>query len=85
MTTDKITVEGLDNHGKPRQAYIDALYAMDDAKLQETAEQAIWLSAYASNNPRSDYHWHVGAIYSVLSSLDKVNIYRKAHKAASQQ
>jgi hypothetical protein len=35
-------------------------------ELMQETESKIWLSAYANNNPRSDYHWHVDACYDEL-------------------
>ncbi len=77
--------EGNDNYGRPKSEYLDKLKAMNDAALEKEAEHKIWLSAYASNNRRSDYHWHVDAIYDECVDRDKVHIYNSAHKSASAQ
>lgn len=70
---------GNDNDDKPRQAYADKVFAMSDAQLLAETERAIWLSAYAYNNPRSDYHWHVDVCYDVCQQRPG-DIYEKAYK-----
>lgn len=71
--------EGKDNFGKPKQEYLDKLSAKDDEGLFEEAKQMIWFSAYASNNPRSDYHWQCDAVYAECSKRKKINIYQRAY------
>ena len=77
------TYEGNDNYGKPKSEYTDKLKAMDDKQLKDACEQMIWLSAYSSNNLRSDYHWQCDACYDECSSRDKVCTYEQAHKYVS--
>lgn len=66
----KLIVQGKDNYGKPAQEYVDTVVAMSDEELLVEGEMKIWLSAYASNNPNSDYHWHVDVLYVVMNSRD---------------
>lgn len=54
-------LSGTDNYGKPRQDFADKLTAASDEEFLTIAERCIWLSAYAANNPRSDYHWQADA------------------------
>lgn len=61
---DKYT--GNDNHGKPKAEYLHLLPLMSIEVLEKETRDKIWLSAYASNNPRSDYHWHVDACYDEI-------------------
>ena len=72
---------GLDNSKNPKSNYIKKLSEMDDEKLYNECEQKIWLSAYANNNPRSDYHWHVDACYDECVNRGKVEIYKRAYDA----
>lgn len=74
---------GNDNYGKPKSEYIEKLKNMDEKKLLETTEQMIWLSAYAANNPRSDYHWQCDACYDECGRRDRIDIYKKAWRQAS--
>ena len=70
---------GKDNYGKSKLEYIVSIQGMTDEKLFEEMKSKIWLSAYANNNPRSDYHWHVDALYDEdkrRSGND--NMYKKA-------
>jgi len=73
--------EGNDNYGKPKSEYLDKLKAMDDKELREACDQMIFLSAYANNNPRSDYHWQCDACYDECSRRGKEHIYSQAHAA----
>lgn len=57
---------GNDNHGKPKASYLERLAGLSLDQLKETTERMIWLSGYANNNPRSDYHWQVDACYEEI-------------------
>ena len=80
--------ENLDNkksnYGKPKWDYVRELQAMTDEKLKEATQQMIWLSAYASNNYKSDYHWQCDQCYDECQRRNKPEIYRQAHKLATQ-
>ena len=78
---DKYT--GNDNSGNPKAAYLMRIGRMTDTDLAKECEMKIWLSAYASNNPRSDYHWHADACYDECERRDKSEIYEEAWKRAS--
>ena len=71
--------EGADNYGKPKADYLARLSCMDDAALLDEAKSKIWLSAYANNNPRSDYHWHADACYDECQKRSKPEIYQRAY------
>jgi hypothetical protein len=74
----KLELPGKDNYGKPKQDFADALAAMSDADFIQRAEKSIWLSAYASNNRKSDYHWHADACYDEAQRRGKPDLYRRA-------
>ena len=80
MTDYRFT--GNDNYGRPKADYLTKIAAMDDTELLNECEHKIWLSAYANNNPRSDYHWHVAAIYAECQRREKPEIYQKGYNAA---
>ena len=67
-----------------RSAYVEKLQAETDGRLREVAEQMIWLSAYANNNPRSDYHWQADAVYDECQRRGKPGIYNDAHRKVSR-
>ena len=75
--------DGNDNYGKPKSDYLNKLKAMTDRELKDACKEMIWLSAYANNNPRSDYHWQCDACYDESANRDKVYIYEQAHKYVS--
>lgn len=82
---EKLTLEGVDNYGKPKQDFADKLAAASEEEYLKIAEEYIWLSAYAANNLRSDYHWMCDAAYDEAKRRGNVDLYRKAwEKAASQ-
>lgn len=80
---DKLTIEGKDNYGNAKQAFANRLAAANDEAFLRIAEEYIWLSAYANNNPRSDYHWMCDACYDEAKRRGKPELYDQAHKNAS--
>lgn len=80
---DKLVIEGKDNYGKPRQEFADRLASADDEGFVKIAEDRIWLSAYANNNPRSDYHWQADACYDEAERRGQPELYKKAWEQAS--
>lgn len=72
-----------DNHGHPKQEYLDKLSGMDDDSLRKACEEMIWLSAYANNNPHSDYHWQCDACHDECVKRNKREIYSSAHEKVS--
>lgn len=75
---------GKDNKGEPRQKYADKLAAMDEDQLREQANRYIWLSAYANNNSRSDYHWMCDAVYDELKARDRLVIYNEEYEKLTE-
>ena len=70
---------GNDNYGKPKKIYVDSLAELTDDELLSKTKDAIWFSAYASNNPRSDYHWQCDACYDECKRRGKPTIYKDAY------
>lgn len=77
--------EGKDNNGKPKSEYLNKIASMDYDTLFIETKNKIWLSAYANNNPRSDYHWQCDACYDEWSKRNDLKSYEKAWKKASGQ
>ena len=73
---------GKDNYGKPKSDYLAKIANMNDKSLEDEAEQIIWLSAFANNNPRSDFHWQADAIYDECAKRGKPEIYEKGFNRA---
>jgi hypothetical protein len=80
---DRLTLAGTDNYGAPRQHFADSLAASDDAQFMQTAEEYIWLSAYAANNYRSDYHWKADACYDEAKRRGNPDLYKRAWERAA--
>lgn len=76
---DRVIIVGKDNHGKPRQAWADKLAALSDHDFVKEARHMIWLSGYANNNPRSDYHWQADACYDEAQRRGKPELYQSAY------
>jgi len=58
------------------------LEAMDDAKLQSTVEHYVWLSGYAANNPKSEYHAKCDATYAECERRQKPWLYQRGWNSA---
>jgi hypothetical protein len=69
-----------DNYGNPRWDYVFNLQSMTEEKLFETTKKMVWLSAYAGNNPRSDYHWQCDRVYDEWIRREKSDMYDRAYK-----
>lgn len=72
--------KGNDNYSIPKSQYVAKIITMTDDELYEECKSKRWLSAYANNNPRSDYHWHVDVIWDECQCR-KGNIYARAESA----
>jgi len=75
----EIKFSGNDNFGVPKIEYIEKLRKMSNEELFKETKYLIYLSAYANNNPRSDYHWKVEACYGVLEEK-RLKDYDRIHK-----
>jgi hypothetical protein len=71
---------GKDNYGKPKSEYLKKIAAMTEDQLLKETESKIWLSAYAANNPRSDFHWQCDATYDEWVKRGKVDQYNITYK-----
>lgn len=75
--------KGKDNYGNLKSEYLDKLSKMNEEDLFDATRQKIWLSAYANNNSRSDYHWQADACYDEWKNRGKLEKYNEAWKKAS--
>jgi len=71
-----------DNAPEKQVEYKAEIAVMTDDDLLKEAEQKIWLSTYANNNPISCYHWQVDAIYAEVMRRNKPELYDRAYKRA---
>ena len=81
--TSALKLSGFDNKKRPRQDFADTLALLDDEAFVKRAEMLIWLSAFANNNPRSDYHWQANACYDEAKRRGKPELYSKAYDSAA--
>jgi hypothetical protein len=73
---------GNDNYGRPKSDYLAKIAKKDDKALEDEAEQMIWMSAFANNNPKSDYHWMVDAIWDECQTRKDKGIYQRGYDRA---
>lgn len=71
-----------DNYGRPKWDYVRKLQNFSDDELFAETKQMIWLSAYANNNPRSDYHFQCDLCYNECVRRGNEAMYSRAHKQA---
>lgn len=83
MNDDKY--QGKDNYGRPKSDYIERIKDITDEELYAETKGMIWLSAYANNNPRSDYHWQCDACYDEWIRREKTNEYGRAWNEVYKQ
>lgn len=82
-TPASVVLVGRDNRGEPRQKFADEIAVMSDDTFFNVTERKIWLSAFANNNPRSDYHWQADACYDEAARRGKPDLYKQAWEKAS--
>lgn len=75
-------LSGQDNYLSPVQGFADKLGQADDEEYLRIASEAIWLSAYAANNSKSDYHWQASACYYEARRRGDENLYQRAYDMA---
>jgi hypothetical protein len=78
MVDNAVRLKGYNNKREPRQPFADHIATLDDASFVKDAETIIWLSAYANNNPHSDYHWQADACYDEALRRGKPELYNAA-------
>lgn len=85
LENGKLTIPGKSNDGPLRQDYADKLATITDDEFFEECKKFIFLSAYANNNPRSDFHWQCDACTLEGWRRNREDLYDKAHKEVSRQ
>ena len=68
-----------------REVYAAGLEGLDETALLKEANQFIWLSAYAANNPRSAYHWKCDAVAAECRRRERMDIYERAHRQVGRE
>ncbi len=62
----------------------EKLEKASDDELREFCRRYIWLSAYANNNPHSDFHWMCDFCYDECKRRDKISTYTEEHSKLSE-
>lgn len=75
-------LSGRCNDERPAQGFADKIAALSDEDFVTEAEQCIWLSAYAANNPTSDYHFEASACYYEAQRRGNPGLYQEAYNRA---
>lgn len=57
--------------------YVERIKAMTDEQLVEDTKSQVWLSAFASNNPRAPAHWKTDALYDEAARRGKPWLYQR--------
>lgn len=72
----------LNTYGSRRDWRENKLPGMSDEELERHCESYIYFSAYAHNNPTSDYHFLCDAGYDECKRRGRPEIYKRAYEAA---
>lgn len=75
---EKPNYQGDGNYG-PKSGYLDKIAGMDERQLMDECKDKIWMSAYTSNKPQSDYHWQCDACCDECVYRDRLDIYERAY------
>jgi hypothetical protein len=67
-----------------RDEYAAKLVDMPDDELVKAVEMQVWLSAFASNNPRAPAHWKVDLTYDECKRREKPWLYQRGWNQAYQ-
>jgi len=78
--TIKLVLKGTGNDCT-RQDFADKLSKADEGELAQECNRYIWLSAFASNNANSDYHWMCDACYYECFRRNHIDIYKREYDA----
>lgn len=62
--------------------YVERIKAVTDEQLVDDTNRQVWLSAFASNNPRAPAHWKVDALYDEAARREKPWLYQRGWNQA---
>lgn len=78
----RLVLTGRSNYDVPTQQYADKIAALSDEGFVKDCQEYIWLSAYAANNPTSDYHWMATACYYEAQRRGNPDLYQRGYDRA---
>jgi hypothetical protein len=79
---DRLLLSGTSNYGSPAQEYADKIAGLLAENFVCEAAEAIWMSAWAANNPTSDYHYQASACYYEAQRRGNPDLYQQAYDQA---
>lgn len=82
IAEDRLVLRGTSNYGRPAQEWADKIAALGDEEFTEEAAEAVYWSAWASNNPTSDYHYEASACYYEAQRRGNPDLYQQAYNRA---
>lgn len=71
-----------DQQQAEKAAYAEKLASQDDDAFVKEVADKCWFSAFASNNPRSKYHWMADACFDEAKRREKPWLYNRGWNAA---
>ena len=69
-----------DNSPEKQAAYQGRVESMDDERLYLETKDKVWFSAYASNNPRSCFHWQADCCRAECARRGKEELAEQAYQ-----
>jgi hypothetical protein len=81
---NRLVLSGRSNYGTPCQDWADRLAPMTDEEFTNEAAEAVYWSAWADNNPTSDYHWQASACYYEAQRRGDPGLYQRAYDQAKR-
>lgn len=85
MTITRQEVRANREKDLKKKNFADGLRSRSDKQLVDESANYVWLSGYAANNPRSDYHWKCDACYDEARRREKPWLYQRGWNQAYRQ
>ncbi len=73
------------NENIAKAEWENKLKAMSEIQLRQACSEYIWLSAYASNNLRSEYHWKCDLCWDECCRRNRRDLYTEEHNKLTQR
>jgi len=82
VAEDRLVLSGTSNYDRPAQEWADKVAALDDDQFVSEGAEAIYWSAWANNNPTSDYHYQATVFYYDAQRRGNPGLYQQAFEQA---
>jgi hypothetical protein len=84
IAEDRLLLSGTSNYNRPAQEWADKMAALSDEEFTGEAAEAIYWSAWADNNPTSDYHYQASVCYYEAQRRENPDLYQQAYDRARE-